>query len=180
MDRLGWGQKLGAVAQFAYVVEDLDQAIGHLIRDCSAGPFFVIEHFLQPGQVYRGQESTADLRLAMGFSGQSWIELMQPLDDHPSIYREVIEQRGFGLHHHGIAFEDCEAVLAQYQARGWREAYRSPVPTGGDVIFIESDEPSAAPFLELLPASPAMDAHFTGFWKAAQNWDGSDPIRPFA
>ncbi|MFM5922659.1 MAG: VOC family protein [Novosphingobium sp.] len=179
-DKLGWGQSLGTVAQIAYVVEDLEVSIDHFIRDCGAGPFFVIDHFLQPGaQTYRGKESTADLRVAMGFSGQSWIELMQVLDDAPSIYREVIEARGYGLHHHGIPFRDVEAARARYEADGWRECYRSPVPTGGDVVFLENGHAAAPAFLELLPVTPGMDAHFTSFWRASQNWDGKDPVRPF-
>jgi Glyoxalase/Bleomycin resistance protein/Dioxygenase superfamily len=178
--RLGWGQSYGTVAQIAWVVESLEASIDHLIRDCGAGPFFVIDHFLQPGaQIYRGAVSTADVRIAMGFSGQTWFELIQPLDDHPSVYRETITARGYGLHHHGIAVSDVEAALAEYSARGWKECFRSPVPTGGDVVYLEGDCAGAGIFLELLPVTPGMDAHFTSFWKAAQGWDGSDPIRPF-
>lgn len=179
---LGWGQPLGTAAQQAYVVADLDAAIDHFIRNLGAGPFFVIEHFLQPGvQTYRGQESRADLRIAMGFSGQTWFELLQPLDDHPSVYRETIEQRGYGLHHHGIAVADMAAALADYQARGWRECFRSPVPTGGDVIYLERQGAEDGAFVELLPLAPGSpaDAHFTSFWRAAQGWDGKDPVRPF-
>jgi Glyoxalase/Bleomycin resistance protein/Dioxygenase superfamily len=180
IDRLGWGQALGTIAQIAYVVENLEASIEHFIRDCGAGPFFVIDHFLQPGaQTYRGKESTADLRIAMGFSGQTWIELLQPLDSEPSIYQEVIKARGYGLHHHGIAVRDVEAARADYAAKGWRECFRSPVPTGGDVIYLESDNPAAPVFVELLPVTPGMDAHFTSFWQAAQGWDGKEPIRLF-
>jgi hypothetical protein len=180
MRQLGWGQALGGVAQLAYVVADLDAAIDHFIRDLGAGPFFVIDHFLQPGaQIYRGVESKADMRIAMGFAGQTWFELIQPLDDHPSIYQEVIARSGYGLHHHGIAVSDVEATRAEYVARGWRECFRSPVPTGGDVIFLEQGHGAVPCFIELLPVSAAMDAHFTSFWQAAQDWDGTDPIRPF-
>ena len=52
-----------------------------------------------------------------------------------------------------------------YQARGWRECFRSPVPTGGDVIYLESGHAAAPGFVELLPATPGMDAHFTAFWQ---------------
>ena len=176
---LGWGQPVGAVAQIAYVVADLDAAMAHFQRDCGAGPFFVIDHFLQPGQVFRGRPSTSDQRIGMAFAGQTWIELIQPLDDEPSVYAEAIARHGYGLHHHGIPFADCEAALADYAARGWREVFRSPVPTGGEVIFIEGGDAAAPAFLELLPVTPGMDAHFTGFWRAAQGWDGADPIRPF-
>jgi hypothetical protein len=177
---LGWGQKLGAAAQIAFVVEDLAAAIDHFIRDQGAGPFFLLEHFWQPGQTYRGAPSQADVRIAMGFSGATWFELIQPLDDHRSVYRETIEARGYGLHHHGIAFADCEAAFADYAARGWREVFRAAVPTGGEVIYLEHPGSPAPGFIELLPATPGMDDTFTRFWRAAQDWDGTDPVRPFA
>ncbi len=178
-DVLGWGQRLGAVAQIAFVVEDLGRAIEHFVRDQRAGPFFVLEHFLQPGQIYRGEESRADVALAMGFSGQTWFELIQPLDSEPSIYRETIEARGYGFHHHGISFADVEAELPRFQAGGWQEVFRSAVPTGGDVIYLENPASPSPGFLELLPATRGMDDAFTRFWEAAQGWDGKDPIRSF-
>lgn len=178
-DLLGWGQPMGTIAQLAYVVEDLATAIDHCIRDGGAGPFFVLDRFWQPGQIYRGNASKADMAIAMGFAGNTWIELIQPLDDHPSIYREAIAERGYGLHHHGIPFRDVEAAVRSYSGRGWREVFRAAVPTGGEVVFLEGGHAAAPAFLELLPVTPGMDAHFTGFWKAAQGWDGSEPVRPF-
>jgi hypothetical protein len=53
------------------------------------------------------------------------------------------------------------------------------VPTGGDVVFLEGGNAAAPAFIELLPVTAAMDAHFTSFWRAARDWDGKDPIRPF-
>ncbi len=178
--QLGWGQSLGTVAQIAYVVESLEASIDHFVRDLGAGPWFMIDHFLQPGaQTYRGAESKADARIAMGFSGQTWFELIQPLDDQPSIYREMIEHKGYGLHHLGIGCTDVEAAKADYEAKGWRECFRSPVPTGGDVVYLDGGHGAATDFIELLPVTPGMDAHFTSFWLAAQGWDGKDPIRSF-
>jgi hypothetical protein len=177
---LGWGAPCGVATQIAFVVDDLETAIGHFVRDYGAGPFFVLPHFLQPGQIYRGAPSTADVAIAMGFAGNTWFELIQPLDAEPSVYRETIEQRGYGFHHFGIAHEDVEAALPRYLAGGWREAFRAAVPTGGEVVYLEGGDGAAPGFLELLPATPGMDATFTRFWQAAQGWDGRDPIRPFA
>ena len=89
--QLGFGQPMGGVAQTAFIVPDLEAAIAHWARDMKAGPFFVLPHLLTPGQTYRGSESTADVTLAMGFAGHMMIELIQPLDDNPSVYRETIE-----------------------------------------------------------------------------------------
>lgn len=176
---LGFGQPMGGVAQTAFIVPDLEAAILHWAQDMRAGPFFVLPHLLVPGQTYRGAESTADVTLAMGFAGHMMIELIQPLDANPSVYRETIELRGYGYHHVGIACADVEADVAAYAQRGWHEAYRAAVPTGGEVVYLDNGQGAATGFIELLPVTPGMDETFTRFWEASRSWDGSDPIRPF-
>ncbi len=140
--QLGYGQPMDGVAQTAFIVPDLQAAIQRWARDMRAGPFFVLPHLLAPGQVYRGVESTADVTLAMGFAGHMLIELIQPLDENPSVYRETIERRGFGFHHLGIACADVDAASADYQQRGYEKAYRAAVPTGGEVWSTSMTEPA--------------------------------------
>lgn len=177
---LGFGQRIGGVVQTAFVVADIHAAITHFQRDCGAGPFFLLDHFLGEGQVYRGQPSQADVAIAMGFAGHMQIELIQPLDDHPSVYRETIEARGYGFHHFGIAFTDVDAALPDYLDRGHTLAFRAPVPTGGSVAYLESADAAAPGFLELIPATEGMNTLFTAQWLAAQDWDGQTaPVRPF-
>jgi hypothetical protein len=176
---LGYGQPMGGVAQTAFIVPNLHEAIGRWVTDTRAGPFFVLPNFLVPGQTYRGEESRADITIAMGFAGHMLIELIQPLDDEPSVYRETIELRGFGFHHLGIACADVDADSVAYQARGYTEAFRAAVPTGGEVVYLDNGTGPQLGFLELLPVTPGMDATFTRFWEASRGWDGSDPVRSF-
>ena len=84
--QLGFGQPFGGIAQTAYIVPDLMAACLHWTQNLGAGPFYVLPHLLGPGQTYRGAESRADVTLAMGFTGHMMIELIQPLDDHPSAF----------------------------------------------------------------------------------------------
>jgi hypothetical protein len=179
-DELGYGQPMGGVAQTAFVVPDLESAIRRWVADMRAGPFFVLPHFLVPGQTYRGSESTADITLAMGFAGHMLIELIQPLDDQPSVYKETIDLRGHGFHHLGMACADVNADSLEYQERGYTEAFRAAVPTGGEVVYLDNGTGPQLGFLELLPVTPGMDATFTRFWEASRGWDGTDPVRPFA
>ncbi|AKH42581.1 hypothetical protein FHS61_000351 [Altererythrobacter atlanticus] len=178
-ETLGYGQPMGGVAQTAFVVPDLQEAIQRWIVDMRAGPFFVLDHFLVEGQTYRGQESTADITIAMGFAGHMLIELIQPLDANPSVYQETIGKRGYGFHHFGIACADVDAASRDYQARGYEEAFRAAVPTGGEVVYLDNGTGADWGFLELLPVTPGMDQAFTRFWQASRDWDGSDPVRPF-
>ncbi|WP_126173855.1 VOC family protein [Altericroceibacterium xinjiangense] len=177
--KLGYGQPVGGIAQTAFVVEDLRTAIDRFVTDMKAGPFFVLDRFLVPGQTYRGRESQADITLAMGFAGHMLIELIQPLDDQPSVYRETIETRGYGFHHFGIACADVDAASRDYRSRGYHEAFRAAVPTGGEVVYLDNGTGAQWGFLELLPITTGMDEAFTGFWQASQDWDGSDPVRSF-
>lgn len=176
---LGYGQPVGGICQTAFVVADVHASIDHFIRDLGAGPFFLLDHFLTDGQVYRGEPSRADVAIAMGFAGHMQIELIQPLDDHPSVYRETIARTGYGFHHFGYAVDDVDAALPGYLARGYRLTFRAPVPTGGAVAYLEGGHGAAPGFVELIPATAGMDAHFTQQWRAAQDWDGRDPVRPF-
>lgn len=178
-ETLGYGQPMNGIAQTAFLVPDLMAAIDHWTANTGAGPFHVLPHFLVPGQTYRGEESRADVTIAMGFAGHMLIELIQPLDDHPSVYQETIARRGYGFHHLGIACADVYATSAEYQGRGYREAFRAAVPTGGEVIFLDDGTGPELGFIELLPVTPGMDETFTRFWRASLGWDGSDPVRPF-
>jgi hypothetical protein len=116
--------------------------------------------------------------IAMSFAGHMNIELIQPLDNHPSVYREIIDRRGFGFHHVGIAVDDVDTEIAAYQAKGYDLAFRANVPTGGAVAYLDNGRNDPG-MIELIPATLGMDATFTRFWQAGAAWDGHDPVRPF-
>lgn len=178
MTLFGFGQRIGEIIQMAYVVEDLQRSIAWWVRDARVGPWFVLDSFMGPDHIYRGQPSIADVSIAMAFAGHMQIELIQPKDANPSVYRETIETRGYGFHHIGIAVTDVDAGIADYEARGYTLAFKAGVPTGGAVAYLDGG-PGHPGFVELIPATPGMDAGFTAFWRASLDWDGQDPVRPF-
>jgi len=178
MANYGFGQPKGGVIQMAYVVKDIRRSIDHWVNDLKVGPWFMLDHFTGINPIYRGAPSQADVSIAMAFAGHMQIELIQPNDDHPSVYRETIEQRGYGFHHVGLACDDVEAGIEAYRRRGYSLAFKAGVPTGGDVAYLQA-ETSDPSFIELIPATPGMDEAFTAFWRASVGWDGADPIRPF-
>ena len=179
MTMLGFGQKVGQIIQMAYVVENIEAAVDWWVRDARTGPWFLLENFLGEDHIYRGEKSHADVRIAMAFAGHMQIELIQPRDDHPSVYRETVCARGYGFHHVGIASTDVDAEIAAYQRRGYTLAFRAAVPTGGAVAYLDGGQGHPG-FVEIIPATPGMDATFTAFWRASIDWNGEDPIRPFA
>jgi hypothetical protein len=178
MDTFGFGQRAGQIVQMAFVVKDMDAAIDRWVRDCGVGPWYLLNSFTGPTQVYRGRPATADIRLAMSFAGHMNIELIQPKDDHPSVFKEIVERRGFGFHHVGIAVHDVESERARLEILGYRLAFEAPVPSGGSVVYMGKDDLEPG-FVELIPATPGFDEMFTRFWRSTIGWDGSHPVRPF-
>jgi hypothetical protein len=175
---LGFGQRTGQIVQMAYVVQDIRASMDWWIRDCHVGPWFLLDSFSGAEHRYRGGPSHADVAIAMAFAGHMQIELIQPKDNHPSVYKEIVDKRGYGFHHVGVAVEDADVERAEYERRNYKVAFRAPVPSGGAVYYMDDgrNEPG---FLELIPATPGMDDMFTRYWRASLDWRGENPVRPF-
>lgn len=179
MPLLSFGQPDKGIMQMAYVVDDIRTAIGEWIERLHVGPWFLLDHFTGVNPVYRGRPSQADVTLAMSFAGHMNIELIQPNDDHPSVYKEHIDRHGYGFHHWGIATAEFAEDLERYQATGMDVAFRLGVPTGGEVAYLDTHGRLPG-FVELIETSAPMERTFAGFYGAALAWDGTNPIRPFA
>lgn len=179
MDELSFGQPRGAVIQLAYVVEDLTTAINDWIRDLGVGPWFRLNGFDGGADaVYRGGPSSARVNLAMAFTGHMQIELIQPTDQEPSVYRETVTDRGYGFHHFGVASDDVEASIAALKGNGYEVAFVASVPTGSRVVYMDGGAGRPG-MIELIPAIPAMEEMWGRYYRAAIGWDGTEPVRPF-
>src|SRR5215467_13852039 len=161
MGQVGFGQPDNGVIQMAYIVADLKAAIAQWTSKLRVGPWFVLDNFTGVDPVYRGKPSRADVSIAMSFAGHMNIELIQPNDNHPSVYRELIERSGYGFHHSGVATADFKADVARFGQMGMECAFRCGVPTGGEVAYFDAG--GAVPgFVELIETSPGMDRVFGG------------------
>lgn len=178
MPHLSFGQPDKGIMQMAYVVCDVRAAIGEWIKRLNVGPWFLLDNFTGVNPVYRGKPSKTGVAIAMSFAGHMNIELIQPNDDHPSVYKEHIDKHGHGFHHWGVASADLESDIKRYEAMGMEIAFRAGVPTGGEVAYFDTH--GAMPgFVELIQTSPGMERAFASFYGAALAWDGSNPIRSF-
>ena len=178
MGQVGFGQPDDGVIQMAYVVADLRAAIKQWTTTLRVGPWFVLEHFTGEDAVYRGQSSGADVAIAMSFAGHMNVELIQPNNDAPSVYREMIERRGYGFHHWGVATWEFDGAVAQYERAGHALAFRLAVPSGGRVAYM--DTTAVLPgYTELIELGGAFEEVFGRFYRASRGWDGKDPIRSF-
>ena len=102
----------GGLQQVAFVVKDLTAGIEFFNRAMGVARFYVIENFgLQArDKTFRGHPVEHNFKLALAYSGDTQIELIQHLSGD-TCYREHLERRGEGLHHLGFFLYD----VGEYQ-----------------------------------------------------------------
>src|ERR1700683_5169323 len=97
MPLLDFSQPMPGVFQTAYVVKNVREPIPEWATNLKVGPWFVNKHFLGEDPIYRGRESKADVTTAHSFAGHMNIEVIQPNDTNPSVYKEVLDGQEYGF-----------------------------------------------------------------------------------
>jgi hypothetical protein len=138
----------------------------------------LLDHFTGVNPKYRGRDSTADVSLAMSFAGHMNIELIQPNNDAPSVYREWIDRRGHGFHHWGRATTNFDQDVEHYQSAGHDLVFIASVPSGGRVAYMDTTRDLPG-YVELIELGAEFEAVFSRFYRASIGWDGEDPVRSF-
>jgi hypothetical protein len=166
---------VGPILQNGYVVRDWRAAARHWVDVLGVGPFFVMEHVQFRESRYRGQPSAIDMTVAIAYSGEQQIELVQQHNDAPSIYRDFLLRVGEGLQHIGALTPDVGAAL---DANRWRDRILQDGVTriGQHFAYVDTVGHDGT-MLELIEATPKILAAFQQMNEAARTWDGTDPIR---
>lgn len=162
--------------QIAWVVPDLDAAIGHWVRQAGVGPFFYFDDVVYEDAVYRGEPwQPVKFHAAIAQAGDMQIELISQLEEGPSMFREVVPAGQSGLHHMSTWTDDFAADLEHYRRAG-ADVVFSGLMKGAPVCWL--DTRATLGFLtELITANPLKQQVFAQFREAADSWDGIDPVR---
>lgn len=172
----GFGQPFGGIVQVAYVVEDLHQAMRDYSQRLNMGPWFYADTYEVQEATYRGRPTDMRMGLALAFSGHMCFELIHMVDDKPSVYRDIVEKRGYGFHHLGMATHDYDADVERYQAMGYELAFSGRTKRG--IRFGYLDTSAHLPgMLELIEFNEQQDSFYRSIRQASLDWDGSDPFR---
>ncbi|MDV3127774.1 VOC family protein [Mycobacterium sp. 21AC1] len=163
----------GAICQIGYVVTDLDDIIDHWLQ-MGVGPWFVIRALPQH-VLYRGEPCDVTLSLALCNSGEMQIELIQQIGDTPSIFTEFLGATGGGFHQLAYWTSDFEDTVARISAAEWPMVWSGGRREG--VRFAYFEPPAGAAVVEIMELTEASAGMAAFVKKAAQEWDGSDPIR---
>lgn len=161
--------------QIAWVVPDLRAAIAHWSSQAGVGPFFYFDEVVYEAAVYRGVPwKPLRFHAAIAQAGEMQIELIEQLEEGPSMFRDLVPAGESRLHHMSTYTQDFEADLAHYRASG-AEVVFSGLMKGVPVCWVDTS--STLGFLtELISTDPVKEEIFARFRKAAEDWDGQDPI----
>jgi len=162
----------GVIKQIAYVVDDLDAAIGRWVEVVHAGPFFRFDGLVIDDMRYRGTPARAGMSIAVGNSGDVQIELIQLDDGAPSVYRELKH----GVHHLAFLARDLDAESARLARLGHPLAWSLTIPNVCRVHYHDTMA-TFGHFLELWESTDGMRALLAMVEDAARGWDGTDPVR---
>ncbi len=166
---------LGPIMQNGFVVRDWREAAMHWVETLGVGPFFVLEHV--PFEVcrYRGETVDIDMSVAIAYTGDYQVELVQQHNDAPSIYTEFLARNEPGLQHVGTLVDDLDAALDDNNLRG--VIVQDGRTTAGQRFAYVDTVLHNGTMLELIEADDAMQKGFAHMRAAATDWDGSKPIR---
>lgn len=165
---------IGSVMQIAYLVEDLDQAIAHWAK-LGVGPFFVSRNIAYVEQTYRGEKASFEIAAAFAYFGDMQLELVQRLNDLPSIYKEFQEQQGFGVQHLGILSYDIRKDVEALEAAGYEQIQRMVSTIGVETIFFNTGD-NFGSVIELIDANPQVVDGFAQMKAGTEAWEPSMSI----
>lgn len=159
-----FGQPTDGLIQMAFVVEDLDAAMARFSESFRVGPWTVLRDFAGEHPRYRGEPAQARAHVALGFGGHMQYELIQPVDDLPSVHRDVITQRGYGFHHFGYATTAFDEAVEAMHRRGYETVFTASVGSDSRVAYFDTRDILPG-MTELIEASPGLNEAFTDMYR---------------
>ena len=161
--------------QVCWLVPDLPAAIDTWASVAGVGPFFWFDGVPFDDGTHRGQPARfPPVTAAIAYSGDVQVELVCQDDDTPGIFRDLYAPGQHGLHHLARICDDYVVERDAFVARGAEVAFEGEV--GGSRTSWVDTTATLGFMIELLEPSPTRDGWFATMRKAAQTWDGVEPI----
>lgn len=167
------------VQQLAYFVPDIEVAARAHSRRFGSGPYFTWYHVPLEQSRHRGIIQPFDHSSAYGQWGDVMIEFVQQHNPDPSACHDLFPHGSgrYGLHHTAIIVDDLRAAIAACEADGMPLAQHSVTATGTDFVFMDA-RAQLGHMIEMYEASDGLHGFYAMIRDAAQDWDGSELIRP--
>lgn len=167
-------QMFGPVRVLKHAVHDLDAWLEQFVA-LGIGPWWVTRNQAPETFIHRGKQSDTRFSWGLTWSGDVMYELIQPLDNLPSPYREFLDAGREGLQHGGFYPPDFDAAI-----EGLRRSGKTPILEGhsGDAKFMYFEGLGSPPEpIELQYLPQDVKVKHRSLKSVCDNWDGSDPLR---
>jgi len=166
----------GNIAQIGYVVRDIDTAMDNWVKH-GVGPWFYVDRVQTDYFRYRGADSDMQMSVALANSGDVQLELIQPRNDAPSMYKDFLDSGREGMQHIAYWSNDFQALLDRALAAGYTIGQEGSI--GGEqgrFAYLDT-EVEQGTVIEISDISGPKGMFFQYIRDVAATWDGSDPIR---
>lgn len=164
--------------QYAWHVPDMDKAVDYWVNVKGIGPFFVneVDSSTMKGFKYRGDAGHLQMKVAWAQSKEGQIELIQVTSSEPNVYHDLVDPGKSAFHHVGIWSDDYLADKAWLS-----EKYQNVMDMGqsNNICYFDTSAENGA-MLELIERNDGIVGLFAMIGQAAEEWDGSKPLRTMA
>lgn len=165
----------GSIAQLGYVVKDIDASIAGFVRS-GIGPWFLLRGVQPENFTYKGAPSAMAMDVAVANSGDIQIEIITPVNDAPSMYRDFLDAGREGLQHFAYWSRDYQALYDRALAAGFSVGQEGQLGgPSGRFAYLETEH-HAGTCVEISDLGGAKAALFDYVKKAAQHWDGTNAV----
>ncbi len=166
--------------QQCYITRDLEGACRRLSALLGAGPFLGGGELVLDQHVYRGRlAGPIRLRGVFGCAGETNLEILQILSDGPCAFTDMFPGGGEGMHHTAHFCTDYVAERDRLVEAGFPVASEFTMIFGAKICYIDT-RAALGHMIELYPDHAVIRDMFAQARDAAQGWDGTGLMRPFA
>jgi hypothetical protein len=168
----------GAIRQNGYVVKDIEEAMRHWSEVMGVGPWFYNEAVPLLDFTYKGTPSAPVCSVAFSNSGMLQIELIQQRNEAPTLFLDFLNAGHEGLQHVAYWTESFDRDRAKALTLGYKVGHEGSTGKYGPFVYFQT-ESHPGTVIELSAVVGIKKRLFAHIAAAADEWDGSDPIRPF-
>jgi hypothetical protein len=167
------------IVQICWVVDDIPRAVERWVATVGAGPFHLAAHIPFDELTYRGAPTTLDQSSAVGQWGGVQVELFQQHCTSPSGATEMRTAGQLGGPQHVTWFaDDLDTEGRRLRSLGFDEVMTARLAAmGGMRIAWYDARPLLGCMVELYEESAMMRRFYRRIARAAEHWDGTDPLR---
>jgi hypothetical protein len=169
----------GPIRQLGYVVKDVEASAQYWANVLGIGPFFGIDNIVYEGVKYKNRIIDINVSVALAYSGDLQIELIQQNSSVSTIYSDFMEQHGEGLHHIAVWPDEYDNNIGSIQQAGG-ELLMEGEAGGGTRFAYFGGLIHAGAVLEVVTQTAGATKLFKVIKDAAETWDGTMPVRSFS